>query len=118
MNNEKLFSHFRTTDYRRDQKISTVTSVYLAPDSPVLYQLNNNQDVAFTKTQLQKVDDKEELPERIADKKYVIEKLVKRGDSKIYFTVKWKGYEKTTNELRSELIKDVPLLVKVFEGKL
>jgi len=28
--------------------ISTVTSAYLAPDSPVLYQLDNNQDVSFT----------------------------------------------------------------------
>ena len=37
MNNEKLFGRWRSTDYRWDQKISTVTSVYMAPDSPVLY---------------------------------------------------------------------------------
>jgi hypothetical protein len=117
---EKLFGKFRSTDYRWDQKISTITSVYLAPDSPPLYQLDNNQDVAYTKNQLQKVDDKEELPKRIAEEKYVIEKLVKRfkKNSKIYFTVLLKGYKKTTDELRSELIKDAPLLVKAFEDKL
>jgi hypothetical protein len=120
MNNEKLFGRWRSTDYRWDQKISTVTSVYMAPDSPVLYQLDNNDQVGLTKNQLQLVDDNEQLPERVADEKYVIEKLVKRfkKNSKIYFTVKWKGYEKITDEPRSELIKDAPLLVKAFEDKL
>jgi hypothetical protein len=85
-----------------------------------LYQLDNNDQVGYTKNQLQQVDDKEELPERIADEKYVIEKLVKRfkKNNKIYFTVKWKGYTKTTDEPRSEIIKDVPDLVKAFEDKL
>jgi len=52
--------------------------------------LDNNQDVGYTKNQLQQVDDKEQLPERVADEKYIIEKLVKRfkKNSKIYFTVK------------------------------
>ena len=73
---EKLFGKFRATDYRWDQKISTVISVYLAPDGPPLYQLDNNDQIGYTKNQLQLVDDKEELPKRIADEKYVIEKLV------------------------------------------
>jgi hypothetical protein len=41
-----------------------------------LYQLDNNDQIGYTKNQLQLVDDKEELPKRIADEKYVIEKLV------------------------------------------
>ena len=60
------------------------------------------------------VHDGEQLPERIADEKYIIEKLVKRfkKNSKFYInTVKWKGYEETTYEPRSELIKDAPLLI-------
>jgi hypothetical protein len=120
INNEKLFGKFRATDYRWDQKISTITSVYLAPESPPLYQLDNNDQIGYTKNQLQLVDDKEQLPEKVADEKYVIEKLIKRfkKDNKIYFTVSWKGYVETTVEPRSELMKDAPLLVKAFEDKL
>jgi hypothetical protein len=120
INNEKLFGKFRATDYRWDQKISTITSVYMAPDSPVLYQLDNNDQIGYTKNQLQLVDDKEQLPEKVADEKYIIEKIVKKIkiNNKIYFKVKWKGYVETTVEPRSEIMKDAPLLVKAFEDKL
>jgi hypothetical protein len=92
----------------------------MAPDSPVLYQLDNNQDVGFTKNQLQLVHDDEQLPEKVADEKYIIEKIVKKIkiNNKIYFKVKWKGYVETTIEPRNELMKDAPLLVKAFEDKL
>jgi len=115
---EKLFGKFRATDYRWSTKVSTITRVFILPDSPPLYQLDNNNQVAYTKNQLQKVDDDEKLPKRIESEKYTIEKLTKRfkKNGKIYFTVKWHNYNKTTDEPRSELIKDVPDLVREFES--
>ena len=39
---QKLFGKFRSTDYRWDQKISTVTSVYLAPDRYKMIIISTN----------------------------------------------------------------------------
>jgi len=114
---EKLHGKFRATDIRFDPKIQTITQVFISPDSPPLYQLDNNQNVSYTKNQLQKVDKNEKLPEKVGPEKFVIEKLIKRfkKNNKVYFEVKWQNYDKTTEEPRSELIKDVPDLVKEFE---
>ena len=52
-------------------------------------------------------------------KKYVVEALKRRflkGD-KVYFEVAWAGYEETTEEPRSQLMKDVPLLIEAFESR-
>lgn len=115
---DKLFGKFRATDYRWSTKVSTITRVFILPDSPPLYQLDNNDNVAYTKNQLQKVDDNVQLPKRIENEKFIIEKLLKRFkiNGKVYFKVKWKGYSETTDEPRSELIIDVPNLVKQFES--
>ena len=62
--NEKLHGRFRATDIRWNQKISTITRVFILPDSPPLYQLDNNDQTAYTKNQLQKVEASEKMPER------------------------------------------------------
>ena len=66
-----------------------------------------------------KTEDKEDL---LPDK-YIVEKIVKRtkkkknGKTKVYYTVKWKGYPSSENTEDSEanLIEDVPTTVKEFE---
>ena len=52
--------------------------------------------------------------------KFEIEKLIRRfkaGNNENFYEVKWKGYSETTNEPRSNLLKDVPEMVKEFEKK-
>jgi len=51
--------------------------------------------------------------------KYIIQsiKSKKTIKGKIYYEIKWKGYSKTTWEPRSELIKDIPDLIKEYELK-
>ena len=47
--NEKLFERFRATDIQWNQKISTITRIFILPDSPPLFQLDNNDHVLYTK---------------------------------------------------------------------
>ena len=52
--------------------------------------------------------------------KFEIEKLIRRfkaGNNENFYEVKWKGYSEITNEPRSNLLKDVPDMVKAFEKK-
>ena len=54
-------------------------------------------------------------------KKYTVERLISRfqaGNNETFFTVKWVGYDKTTSEPRSNLMKDIPFMVKSFEDGL
>jgi hypothetical protein len=50
-----------------------------------------------------------------------VEKLISRfqaGNNETFFKVKWVGYNDITIEPRSNLIKDIPLMVKSFEDGL
>jgi hypothetical protein len=116
---KRLNGKFRTGDIRWTKEIHTITQFYLRPDQPVMYQLDNNDKVAYTKYQLQVVNENEEKPKSTLPQKWVVEKLLKRfkKSNKIYFLVKWKGYDKLTEEPRTNLIKDIPELVKDFEAK-
>ena len=52
-------------------------------------------------------------------KKYVVDALKRRflkGDE-VYFEVAWAGYEETTEEPRSQLMKDIPVLIEAFESR-
>ena len=52
--------------------------------------------------------------------KYTIEKLIRKfkaGNNQTFYEVKWVGYDKTTIEPRSNLMKDAPEMVKEFEKK-
>ena len=55
-----------------------------------------------------------------ASRKMGSEKLIrnfKAGNNQTFYEVKWVGYDDTTIEPRSNLIKDVPDMVKEFENK-
>jgi hypothetical protein len=113
---EKLHGRFRAGDICWTKTIHIITQYYLRPDQPPMYQVDNNERVAYTKYQLQVVRDDEVKPKSNIPKKYIIRKLLKKlkVKNKIYFEVLW-GDGSKTKEPRSELIKDVPDLVKDFE---
>jgi len=113
---ERLHGTFRAGDIRFSKSIHEITQIYLRPGQPPMYQLDNDKSVAYTKYQLQVVNANEVAPSVASQKKFVIKKLLKRFKlkNKIYFEVLWYDDSKT-NEPRTELIKDVPLLVKEFE---
>ena len=73
---------------------------------------------SYTKNQLQVVKE-EALPG--APKKFIVEKILekKKEKGKIFFKIKWKGFpaDKNSWEPRTQLIKDVPTLIKDFEKK-
>ena len=53
--------------------------------------------------------------------KWAIEKLIRRfkaGNNQWFYEVKWVGWDNTTIEPRSNLIKDVPDMVEEFEAKI
>jgi len=115
----KLNGRFRAGDTRWSKTVYTITSFYLRPGQPPMYQLDNDKRVAYTKYQLQIVRDDEVRPSTESQKKWNIEKLLKRYkfENRIVFDVKWEGYKETTIEPRVNLIKDVPEMVKEFESK-
>jgi hypothetical protein len=114
--NRTLHGKFRAGDIRWTREVHTITQFYLRPDQPPMYQVDDNTNVAYTKYQLQVVDENEKKPNISAQKKYLIDKLIKRfkKNNKIYFEVQWNDGS-ITNEPRTNLIKDVPKLVEKFE---
>lgn len=119
VNEKNLSGRFRAGDIRWSKTVHKITSFYLRPGQPPMYQLDDDTRVAYTKYQLQVVRNDEVRPTGESQNKWNVEKLVRRFKSKnkIVFEVKWEGYKETTIEPRSNLIKDVPEMVRAFESK-
>jgi hypothetical protein len=118
VDDKKLHGSFRAGDIRWSKTIHKITQIYLRPAQPPMYQIDNDTNVAYTKYQLQVVKDNEVTPSVTSQNLFVVKKLLKRVKLKnrIYFEVLWFDDSKTL-EPRSQLIQDVPLLVKEFEKK-
>ena len=114
----RLFGKFREGDVRWTKEPKQITQLYLRPNQPPMYKVGNNGNVAYTKNQLQVVDKNEIKPNINLQQKWIINKLIRRykKGNKIMYEVKWSDGS-ITQEPRSNLIKDVPLLVKEFEKK-
>jgi hypothetical protein len=54
---KKLHGKFRAGDIRYSKEIHTITQLYLRPGQPPMYQVDNNRKVAYTKYQLQVIND-------------------------------------------------------------
>lgn len=129
---KKLYGKFRETDIRFAIKPRTVMQTLVAPGNPPLYLVDNDKgetdySVAYTKNQLQIIPDGEQPPtstsimgqkQKGQPKKWIAEKIINRfkKKNKIYFTVKWSGFDKTTEEPRAVLMKDIPHMIKEFEN--
>jgi hypothetical protein len=81
-----------------------------------MYEVNNDDNVAYTRNQLQVVKSDEKKPNSKLQKKVIIDEILERykKGNKIYFKVKWSDGDET-EEPRTSLIKDVPGLVEEFE---
>lgn len=113
---KRLNGSFRIGDIRWSKNIGHVTQVYLRPDQPPLYEVDNDNNVAYTRNQLQVVRSDEKKPSSKLQKKVVIDEILERfkKGNKIYFKVKWSDGD-ITEELRASLYKDVPGLIEEFE---
>jgi len=103
----------------------------VSPGTVPMYLLDDGKGgvdyrVMYTKNQLQIIPPNEKKPDssyirgnkRRGVQKYVVEKILarKKIKNRIYYVVKWKGFDQTTEEPRSELIKDMPNMIKEFEA--
>jgi hypothetical protein len=113
---KRLNGSFRIGDIRWSKDIKTVTQVYLRPDQPPMYEIDNDDNVAYTRNQLQVVKSDEKRPNSKLQQKIVIDEIlerIKRGN-KIFFKVKWSDGD-ITEEPRNTLHQDVAGLVEEFE---
>lgn len=110
---EQNTKQFREGDRRWDLVPRKIKQEFIYNLGP-RYILTGIPNVSYTESQLMKAKNEKE-------EKYIVEKLVKKvmKNKKVYFEVKWRGYNSSENTLesRDQLIKDIPLLVAKFEKK-
>ena len=131
---KRLYGKFRKSDMRWERTPRKITKIVLKAGQPPLYKVSGIGNALYTREQLH-VYDKDEIKPKSKKKKqnkqdllpdkYIVEKIVKRtkkkenGKTKVYYTVKWKGYpsSKNTEEPRANLREGVPDIVNEFEKK-
>lgn len=119
---------FRQTDIRWTRESHVITNYILKPKLPPMYIVDDDDSTAYTKKQLQPVNDNDSQPsdsvilpiKKINDQDaYEVEAILdkKKIKNKIHYFVKWKGFNSTNNtwEPRTNLIEDVPDLIKEYE---
>ena len=108
----------RAGDFKWDPTIRKVTKIVLKAGQPPMYAVSGLEGKAlFTREQLQVVG--KETDEKFdPNATWNVDKIIKRvkKSGKVYYEVLWENKEKT-QEPRSELIKDIPDMVKAFEKK-
>lgn len=104
-------SSWRVGDMRWTKKIYTISRVILRSNQPPLYLIDDKKNTAYTRSQLQLVDEDEQLPSVPREEKYEIEKFIgkKKISGLVHYKVKWKNYPATQASWikRTELIKDL-----------
>ena len=91
----------------------------MKPNQPPTYKVDNI-DVAYTRNQLQVVNEAtEKQPTDKANRKFIVEQIINKRNvkNKVEYLVKWQGYADSENtwEPRSTLIKDVAEMVKQYD---
>lgn len=115
---KKLHGRFRATDLRWDPAERTIENMLINAGHPPVYILDGDTNVAYTKTQLQVIDPNETKPTTKSlrgDPKFIIKKILnkKTVGKKVMYQVQWNKGDPTW-EPRTNLIKDVPDLIKAF----
>lgn len=117
LSGQRLTGTFRSGDVRWSKETHTITHVMLNPDSPPLYQIDNNDTVAYTKYQLKISDGKEVKPNNVSGKEYAQEILSeKKIKGKVHYEIRWEDNSKTF-EPRTTMIKQIPDLIKEYKNK-
>jgi len=113
-------SKFRTGDIRYNVEPKPITNIIIEPNQPVMYQINNNNKVAYTIQQLQIVEPETLQMEQnyMDDVRYIVEKIInkrKKGGTYEYL-LKFEGFDDTYNEWKKlKDIKDEGLIKFVEE---
>ena len=112
---DRLNGKFRAGDLRRETKPRKITDVLIG--DPTVYKVDGLKTAVYTKEML--IPDTKKGKPKGTKKKYVVEKILKRRkrNNKIELLIKWEGYGASENTwaLRSELMKQIPDLVREFE---
>lgn len=131
---KQVYGGFRIGDARWEKEVRTIAQQILKPGNPPMYLLSGRKNVAYTRAQLQVVDEKETQPSAKSDAvtKFRIDEIL--GDKMDFFSnkkkkeklyqVKWEDptgeFKKEGTDIQwqpaKEVIKDVPVLVEQYEA--
>jgi hypothetical protein len=119
--NSKLHGKFRATDIRWYKEPTKIKQILLRPDQPPMYLTEQFPHTPYLRERLQVVGEVENNPPENLQRKFIVEKLLekKKIKNKIHYLVKWKGKPASENsyEPRTNLIQDIPEMVKAFDEK-
>jgi hypothetical protein len=115
LGNKQSTHNFRMGDFRFSPVPQKITKIlYFNGSIPYRYMLDGIKNASFTEAQL--------MPSVEKVQKWKVKKIIghKKIKNKIHFLIWWKGLTKrqSTYEPRSELIKDIPKLIKDYESTL
>ena len=109
----------RAADIRLNPKVQKIAKITLKPGQPPMYKVTNINNALFTREQLQVVNKKEKKVDQ-SKRKWVIEKILRKKktkDGRLFYEIKWKNFEETTDEPVGIIEEDVPEMAKKFEEK-
>lgn len=115
---KRLVGSFRTGDIRWSKSVDEITRFFIRPDQPIMYQVDNKKNVAYTRYQLQMVKDNEVKPPTKAQTKHYAQEIVikRKVKGKMYYTIRWEDND--TNEWDHQQVQDeIPELLKEFNKK-
>lgn len=119
VDNKRLHGKFRVGDIRFSKEILPITQVYLRVNQPILYKVGDNSNVAYSRNQLQVVENNEVKPSTKVQRKFSIEEIIEKFKKKnrFYYKIKWSDGD-ITEQLVSEIKKEAPNTSKKFEESL
>ena len=120
---------FRETDIRWSPETHIITNILLKRYQTPMYVLDNNEQVAYRKDQLQIVQENEAMPNKSSIRKiksnkgkdvYIIDQILKKRKrkNKIEYLIFWKGFDidDATWETKKQLLEDgQSQLIKDFD---
>lgn len=114
-NGKRLHGKFRKGDIRFENRIRTITRLYIRPGQPPTYKVDDI-DVAYTKNQLQLVTENEKAPKADEDGLQEVDKIIgkKKINNKIHYRILWSDGEKSY-EPRTGLIGFIHDIIKDYE---
>ena len=115
---KKLGGKFRTGDIRWTKKIGKITRFFIRPDQPVMYQVDDNDNVAYTRPQLQIVGNNEVKPPTTKQTKHYAQEIVSKRlvKGKTYYKIRWEDNDITEQDSK-QVQEELPDLLKDFKKK-
>jgi hypothetical protein len=115
---KRLHGKFRTGDIRWTKHIGKITRFFIRPDQPVMYQVDDNKNVAYTKYQLQVVKPNEVKPSSKTQVRHYAQEITSQRNvkGKIYYKIRWEDGDITEQD-RAQVLEELPELLKEFKEK-